>query len=302
MHAHTNGRLNRTSLAPTLSVAPVTRAIRAALAISATLLALGGSANAVAQGACSFTAPTTVSCEGAFTNTLPDPTLFTPVTDLTLIAGDSANSIPTSVTPGAGLMGIDANWAGNVGVTSYADITTVGATGIFAYSASTATVNNQGSITTNVTASDAKAMDVNANGDVNVVNNGPINAYATGVYDVTAVNAYSTNGNVTVDNQAAGTITATAQDGNAIAIGAYAGIGAITVTNEGAITASSANGSAVGIFAPTGGGDVSVTNSGSITATSNNYQALGILASSGSGYASVTNTGYVTASGGHKRH
>ena len=298
MHARSNGRLNKTHLASALPVAPVTRAIRAALAISATLLALGGSASAVAQGTCSFTAPTTVSCEGGFTNTLPDPTLFTPVNDLTLVMGDSANSIPTAVMPGAGSMGINANWGGSVGVTSYADITTVGATGIFANSLSTSTVSNQGSVSTKVTASNVRAMDVNAYGDVSVVNNGPINAYSTGVYDVTAVNAYSTNGNVTVDNQVAGSITATAQDGNAIAISAYAGTGAVTVSNEGAITASTANGSAVGVFATTGAGDVGVTNSGSISATSNSYQALGILASSGTASASVTNAGSVAVTGG----
>ena len=300
MHTHTNGRLNKTHLTPTLPVAPVTRAIRAALAISATLLALGGCGTAIAQGNCTFTTPTSVSCEGVFTNTLPDPSLFTPVTDLTLVLGDSTNSVPTSVTPAAGLMGIDANWGGSVGVTSYADITTEGATGIFADSVTTATVNNQGSITTNVTAAGAKAMDVNAYGDVSVVNNGPINAYSTGVYDVTAVNAYSTNGNVSVDNQAAGTITATAQDGNAVAVNAYATIGAVTITNEGTISASSVYGITVGVLAQAVGGSVSVTNTGSITATSTNYQAVGILATSNTGYATVTNSGTVTAAGGQE--
>jgi len=296
MRVHTNGRLNKTQLAPTLSVAPVTRAIRAALAISATLLALGGSGAAIAQDTCTFTTPTTVSCDGAFTNTLPG-TYFAPIDDLTLIAGDTA---PTSVTPGIGLMGIDADWGGNVSVTTFADITTQGADGIFANSTAAATVNNQGSITTNGTSSGAKAMDVNAYGDVNIVNNGPINAYSNGVYDVTAVNAYSTNGNVSVDNQAAGTITATAQDGNAIAVNAYATVGAITVANEGSIAASSGSGYgiAVGVLAQAADGDVSVTNSGSITATSTNYQAVGILATSNEGYTTVSNSGYVTAAGG----
>jgi len=296
MHTQTNGRLNKTHLIPTLPVAPVTRAIRAALAISATLLALGGSGVAMAQ-TCAFTAPTTETCEGAFTSTLSTPSSFPPVTDLTLVVGDSANSVPTSVTPAAGLMGIDANWGGSVGVTSYADITTQGADGIFAYSASTATVNNQGSITTNVTAAGAKAMDVNAYGDVSVVNNGPVNAYSTGVYDVTAVSAISNDGNALVDNQAVGSITATAQDGNAIAVSAYA-YGATTVTNEGAITASSVNGYAAGMVVQAVNGNASVTNSGNVTATSTNYQAVGILATSNNGYASVINSGSVTATGG----
>jgi len=297
MNAHTNGRLNTARLTPTLPVAPVTRAIRAALAISATLLALGGTGTAIAQSACTFTTATTVTCEGTFTNTLPDPSFFTPVTDLTLVLGDSANSVPTSVTPAAGLMGIDANWGGSTGVTSYADITTVGATGLFAYGTTAVTVNNQGSITTNVTASGAKAMDVNAYGDVNVVNNGVVNAYSTGVYDVTAVNAASIHGDTAVDNQALGTITATAQDGNAVAIDAYA-LGAASVTNEGAITASTVSSYASGIIAQAVNGNASVINSGSITATSTNYEAVGILSSSSNGYASVTNAGSVTAIGG----
>ena len=299
MHTHTNGRLNTTRLTPALPVAPVTRAIRAALAISATLLALGGSGAAMAQS-CVPTAPATETCEGVFTSTLSGPT--PPVVDLTLVVGDSANTIPTSVTPLSGLMGIDAAWSGSVGVTSYADITTVGATGIFAYSTTTATVNNQGSISTNVTAAGAKAMDVNANGDVSVVNNGTINAFSTGVYDVTAVNVSSINGNTAVDNQALGTIIATAQDGNAIAVNAYA-LGAVTVTNEGTITANSSSvygDIAAGILAQAGNGNASVTNSGSITATSTSYQAEGILSSSNNGYASVINatTGSVTAIGG----
>jgi outer membrane autotransporter protein len=288
-HTRTNGRLNKTHLAPTLTVAPVTRAIRAAL----TLLALGGSGAAIAQGTCTFTAPTTVSCDGVFTNTVPG-TFFTPVADLTLVLGDTA---PTSVTPATGLMGIDANWGGSVGVTSSADITTQGADGIFADSATTATVNNQGSITTNVTAANAKAIDVTANGDVSVVNNGPVNAYSAGVYDVTAVNAYSVNGDATVDNQALGTITATAQDGNALAVNASA-YTAATITNEGAITASSVYGTAVGVTALAYNGLASITNSGSITATSTNYEAVGIIASSSNGYALATNNGSVTATGG----
>ncbi|HEY8683604.1 MAG TPA: hypothetical protein VIM06_10575, partial [Rhodanobacter sp.] len=296
MNTRISGRLNKTSHPTTLAVAPVTRAIRAALAISFTLLALGGSGAAVAQS-CVFTTPATETCEGAFTSTLPDPAFFTPVADLTLVLGDSAHSVPTSVNPAAGLMGIDASWGGNVGVTSYADITTVGATGLFAYGSTSATVNNQGSITTNVTAAGAKAMDVNAYGDVSVINNGPVNAYSTGVYDVTAVNAYSVYGKVTVDNQAAGTITASAQDGNAIALYASA-YGDSVVSNEGAITAYSASGVAAGVIAYAFQGDASVTNSGNISATSGNYQAVGLIASASHGYATVSNAGTVSATGG----
>ncbi|WP_216840611.1 hypothetical protein, partial [Dyella sp. S184] len=295
MNANTNGRLNKVRHTPTLTVAPVTRAIRAALAISFTLLALGGSGAAFAQ-TCVATTATTETCEGAFTNTVPG-TFFTPVADLTLVLGDSAHSVPTSVIPAAGLMGIDANWGGNVGVTSYADITTVGATGIFAYGSTSATVTNNGAITTNVTAPGAEAMDISAYGDVTVVNTGPVKAYSTGAYDVTAVSAYSSHGAVTVENLAAGTITATAQDGNAIAVNATA-YGDAYVSNVGAITASSVNGTAVGVLAQSYDGiEAFVNNSGSITATSTNGQAVGVLAN-GDDYAIVVNSGSITAASG----
>jgi len=245
MNANTNGRLSKTRHTPNLTVAPVTRAIRSALAISATLLALGGSGAAIAQGTCTFTAATTVSCDGTFTNTVPG-TFFTPVADLTLVLGDTA---PTSVTPAAGLMGIDANWSGSVGVTSYADITTMGASGIFAYGSTSATAINEGSITTNVTAPGDKAMDISSTyGDVTVFNTGTINAYSSGAYDVTAVSATAMHGGrLVVGNY--GTITATARDGNAIAVDASAyGGGAAQVGNVGAISASSVDGIAIGVL------------------------------------------------------
>ncbi|MBB6187992.1 hypothetical protein, partial [Rhodanobacter sp. MP7CTX1] len=276
MNANTNGRLNKTRHTPNLAVAPVTRAIRSALAISATLLALGGSGAAIAQGTCTFTTPTTVSCDGAFTTTVPG-TFFTPIDDLTLVLGDTA---PTSVTPAAGLMGIDANWSGSVGVTSYADITTVGASGILAYGSTSATVFNEGSITTNVTAPGAKAMDISSTyGDVTVLNSGAINAYGTGAYDVTAVSATAMHGGLLlVANY--GTITATAQDGNAIAVDASAyGGGAAQVGNVGAISASSVDGIAIGVLVQSDSYLAFVDNLGSITATSLYGQAVGVLAS-----------------------
>ncbi|MEO7068059.1 MAG: autotransporter outer membrane beta-barrel domain-containing protein [Rhodanobacter sp.] len=299
MNTNTSGRPNKTSHPTTFAVTPVTGAIRAALAISFTLLALGGSSAVFAQS-CVFTAPATETCEGAFTGTLPDPAFFTPVADLTLVLGDGANSVPTTVNPAAGLMGIDASWGGDVGVTSYADITTEGADGIFASSTSTATVVNQGSVTTDVTAIGAKAIDVTAYGDISVVNNGAIDAHSTGVYDVTAVSAYSIHGKVSVDNQSLGTIAASAQDGNAIALYASA-YGDSVVSNEGTIAANSANGVAAGAIASAFLGDASFTNSGSISATATNYQAVGLIASSTYGSATVANLGMVTVTGGQDR-
>ena len=292
MNGHTNGRRNRTSSTRTYHVAPTTRAIRAALAISVTMLALGGSGLALAGTCVTDAATNTASCDGDFTG-LPGGN-FIPVADLTLVLGDSA---PTSVTPAAGTVGVEASWGGNVGVITGADITTSGADGIHEYGSTSATLTNTGTITTNVTAPGAVAADVIAYGDVTVVNNGTINAYSTGANAVTAVSAYSIHGAVSVDNQSAGTITATAQGGNAIALYSSA-YGNDVVTNEGTITASSVDGVAVGVIALAYKGNANVTNSGSISATSTNYQAVGLIAASSSGYATVTNSGTVSATGG----
>lgn len=296
MHANTNGRLYKGLTTSTLAIAPVTRAIRTALSISATLLALGGSGAAIAQdtGACTTTS-NTATCEGSFTATLPG-TFAVPADDLTLVLGDSAHSVPTNVTPASGAMGVNANWKGNVGITSFADISTVDATGLSAYGSTSASINNAGSITTNVAAADAKAMDVNSYGDVTVVNSGAVSAHSTGVYDVTAVNAYSSNGTLSFTNTAAGTIMATAQDGNAIALEASSATSSANVLNYGAITAESGNGLAIGLLTQSGDFSIDV-NGGSIEANSSTSQALGMLASS-TGFVIVHNDGSITATSG----
>ena len=96
-----NRSQNQARSTRTLKVAPTTRAIRAALAVSATVLALSGSGLAFA-GTCTIPALQTVSCDGVFNETVPG-TIFVPPLDLTLIVG--ANS-PTSVTPPVGDIGI----------------------------------------------------------------------------------------------------------------------------------------------------------------------------------------------------
>ncbi|WP_216844793.1 hypothetical protein, partial [Rhodanobacter sp. L36] len=294
MNAHTNTRNKGTRLGHTPNVTPLTGAVRAALAISFTLFALGGSSAAFAAGTCVTTAPNTVSCNGDFTQTLPGDT-FAPIADLTLVVGDTA---PSSVTPAAGLIGIDAAWSGTIGVISSAAITTTGADGIHVDSSSSASVTNNGSINTQVSGgTGASALNVVALGDSDIVNTGSISAYSSGVDDVTAVNTYTDTGDITFDNQAAGSITATAQDGNALALSANSAAGIATFNNEGSITASSVNGIAVGALV-SAYGDVGVTNTGNITATSTTYQAVGLLASSATGITTVSNDGSVTANGG----
>jgi len=298
------GRLNKTRVTRTYKLSPTTRAIRAALAISATVLALSGTGLAFA-GTCASTAADTMSCNGDFTETVPG-IIFAPTVDLTLILGDST---PTSVIPLAGDVGIDASWGGMVGITSYADIITDGADGIHQYGSTSATLNNYGSISTSVTAADANAVDISAYGDLTVVNGGDITATGSGAYDVTAVTAYSQHGSVRITNQATGTITATASDDDAVGVEAYVFGGYIRVYNDGEIAVSSVNGDATGIHAQASGetdadgnfrvGNMRIFSNGSIEATSDNGQAVGIYANAlfGSALVAVTATGSVTAFG-----
>jgi outer membrane autotransporter protein len=293
-----NGKTGRTgdNGARTLEATPVARAVRAALGITAALLVLGGSGTAMAAGSCVNTLANTVSCNGAFTDTLPG-TQFTPTVDLTLVLGDS---LPTSVIPVFGAAGVDAAWGGLVDVVSFADITTMGADGIHAYGSTSASLTNNGSISTDITGTPgARAADVSAVGDVTIVNAGNIFAQSTAVEDVTSVGAFSSQGNVSVTNQLTGTIGAQAQDGNAIAIDASADLGTVTVENDGAIQASSVNGAAIGIRTLASAGDTTVTNTGSvsvvISAPSGNYNtAVGIQAASPLGTTTVTNAGTIS--------
>jgi hypothetical protein len=65
MNGHKSARTNR--IYRTIKVSPTTRAIRSALAASATLLALAGSGTALA-GTCSVTGLNEVTCTGIFTD------------------------------------------------------------------------------------------------------------------------------------------------------------------------------------------------------------------------------------------
>lgn len=289
------GRLNAPGKTPAPAVAPVTRAIRSALSISATLLALGSSGSAIAANTCVFTAPTTETCEGAFSATLPGKR-FTPVDDLTLVLGDSKHKVPTSVTPGANTRGVDAHWKGNVGITSFADITTVGATGIFAYGSTSATVNNAGSIGTIATHAHAQAMDISAQGNVTVINSGDVSVHGVAANDATAISAYSSKGSVTATNSVGGTITAKAQDGNAIGLNTSSPNGSGNVYNDGAISASSDNGVAVGLLT-TANGFSFVMNEGSIKSASATSQSIGLLASNAN-YLIVHNDGSIVSTSG----
>jgi hypothetical protein len=122
---------------------PTTRAVRSALAISATMLALSGSGAAFA-GTCAVTGLNEVTCNGVFTddvtNTVP---IIDLVPDLTLVVGTDGT---TTVDPGAGSNGITSTWGGDATVVNYADIHVTDAFGIYMTSDDTADVDNRGSI------------------------------------------------------------------------------------------------------------------------------------------------------------
>jgi hypothetical protein len=142
MNGNKNGGAKARITRP-IKVAPTTRAIRVALAVSATMLALSGSGAALA-GTCAITALNTVSCNGVFVDTIPGVE-FVPVVDMTLVLGDT---LPTSVTPALGSVGIDGTWGGNVAIINYAVVTTSGADGLYVNGNVTATVTNHGAIVT----------------------------------------------------------------------------------------------------------------------------------------------------------
>jgi outer membrane autotransporter protein len=280
------------------SVTPIARAIRIALAVSATALTLAAPLSSFA-GDCSLDAGNNAyACDGVFTQTLPDGSLTAP-DDLTLVLGGVA---PTSVITAVGAMGIDADWGGNVSVVSDAgtDIETDGADGVHVHAAyGNAAFTNYGSVHTDVSADGIAAVDVDAVYDVTVINGGDVTATdgygAYGAYDVTAVNLYSAGGSVSVDNQASGTLNASAYEGNARALIAstHAYYGSVDVANEGSLTARSTRGNAVGISASADTGYATVENSGNVQASAYG-SATGIVAEGY--YAAITNSGSIYAS------
>src|SRR5688572_16733255 len=110
MNRSKNGSATKNRSYRNMKLAPTTRAIRSALALSATMLALSGSGAAMA-GTCIVTGLQEVTCNGVFTddvtNTVP---VINVVPDLTLIVGDDG---ATTVDPAAGTNGITSTWGGD---------------------------------------------------------------------------------------------------------------------------------------------------------------------------------------------
>jgi hypothetical protein len=279
---------NRTSsrypgLARPLRLNPATCQVRLALAATATALALAGSG--VANAACSFTDATTVTCTaGAYNAGLPGGS-FVPVPDLTLVLDPGV-----TIDPAAGVAGVTANWGGDVTVTTAADINTSYADGVFVYGSASATLNNSGTIYAYVDAD--YAVDISANGNVDVGNSGLIQAEASTAYGAVAINAVSSYGDIDIQNS--GTIAANSDTQYSIAVYAYAGYGSLTIGNSGTISSTSLVASTEGIDAEAKY-SATVTNSGSIAASSPSvYGSTGVFVLTGDD-GQVDNSGTIYA-------
>lgn len=261
-------------------IAPVTRAVRTALAVSAAAFAFAGSGVAFA-GDCTVPVDNVVHCNGDFVDTINFA-----VEDLTLVVGDES---PSTVMPAPGDAGILADWAGDIGVTSLADIATYAANGIHAYGSGDIAIDNDGSVTSVGPGDIIGVYAYSDGGDVTIANSGSVYAYS---YDALADGIFASGSNVDVANAETGSITAY---GATWAAGIEAqGEDLTTVVNDGSIDAVAfAGGYSFGIYATAGdGGSASATNNGDIYA--NGFYSNGIYVQSG-GDAHATNNGTITA-------
>ncbi|MGQ4583988.1 hypothetical protein [Lysobacter sp. F60174L2] len=319
------GPQSRRAQTRTYYVAPITRAVRAALTASAIALAGVGAVHAGDTDCGGMVQPQLIRCAEVDAAKLPVADLTTVADahapDSVVVAGTTGitapgvaaltanivNSGPIDKSGSGDVIGIEAGFAGgDVSIVNtangsiYAESVDGLADGIFAYGAEV-TVNNRGTI-------EADGYDwaagIEAQGDsVTVNNNGNISATAN-AYD-TAYGVYghaygiyaagSGEDGVVVNNR--GSIEATGP----YATGIYAydgGSGGINVTNRGDITATADNGFATGINAVTSveGSDIDVANRGSIEATGmNGASGIVALASGVGSSASVNNTGDIYA-------
>lgn len=282
--------------ARTVKVAPIAHAVRLALATSATALALVGSGSAFAQSCTPVDGSNTTTCSGSFTDTVNNaPSFPMPApADLTVVLGDGV--VPTSVIPATqGAAGVEAAWAGSAAVISSADISTDSGDGIHAAGADSVSIDNSGSITTYDSLGGAMALDISALGDVDIVNSGALDSVSE-YYDVTTVRAVSTGvGDVSIDNQASGSITADSHYGSATAVFAAANGGDTMIDNAGSIGADSKYGNAIGVYAYSYDGHAGVSNDGTIQTSSEYGLADGIFASGVT--TGVANNGDIEARG-----
>ena len=272
-NAGTSGKARRRRI---IKVAPMTRAVRSALAVSALTLAIGfGSGNASAANPAAATSAHALRIERPAID-------FAPVFDLTVVQG----LVPGGINPQVATL-IDQHYVGDVNILNNAPIIESGAGDVIAIRGYSDT-GNVSIVNTNLGALSVQAYYGNAigiygyalDGNVAITNTGSI--VADSAYGL-ADGIFASGNDVTVVNT--GDITAT---GYSWAAGIEAQAGDVTaVTNTGNIYASASGnfGLGYGIYA-TGDGSVGVTNDGGITVRG--YYASGIHAQSG-GDVTVTN-------------
>ena len=295
-----------------IKVAPVTRAIRAALAVSATTLALTASGGVFA-GDCAAPNTTAIHCNGSFYQSEIHPAM-----DLTLVHGDEVprNVVPAidggasrayaiadygNATSAAGmqsfgdvqdLAAISALTPGPGGVPGSDNTVYLGASGVTSRSSGTGTF-------TATTSTTGYADFVFAASDhfSGFSNNASISAtgytWAAG-FELEA-DTYASD----VRNSATGAMTmqATGDFGQAWGIYVVAG-GDAAIYNDGGIdvSASGYSGTAIGLFDYSIAGNASADNTGTITADASGYygQAHGVYAAA-YGDATTTNSSIVSA-------
>jgi outer membrane autotransporter protein len=256
---HTGARKLRARTTP--AVAPVTRAIRAALALSSTMLAL--SAPAWAASTCSYyaeVARTGYVCDGGLVQAGQDPASPAP-DDLTRVRGGEQG--PASVIPAVGTAG----WADDVSPFHPGSLDDADAASIASWDAGTVDDVTVVSGASGIGAAPAtQYLAIDNSIDVSAI-------VSTG--DVTSYGAVSSSYLI---NDADGIIDATAStmDGNALAVGALVAASDVaTLTNYGDISALAtsasngdaqayaavASGSYVGIGLLINGGDLSAVAS-----------------------------------------
>lgn len=288
-------------------VAPVTKAVRTALALSAIALASVSGTAFACDPPVVVGSSTSVECNDA---SYLSGIGINAVDDLTVVVGNLGG--PVSVTPGFGQVGIGlfATGDASLDVSAGTTISTNGANGIDVFAYGEASVINAGSIyVTGGNGIDVFGLDgasivndgvvdvtgsgfltglsaVSAYGDVSIVNNGSVRVDSTGV----GVGVYGAGaGNISITN-----------NGYVDAYGVDVGVGlagfsdsGVSIENFGAVYAGSKYGLSAGIFA--NGDDVDVFNAGFISSTSVFGDAFGVSAYAGYGQASVRNAGDIEA-------
>ncbi|PRH82587.1 hypothetical protein [Arenimonas caeni] len=289
-------------------VAPVTKAVRSALAVSALALAAVSGTAFACDPPVVVGSTTSIECnDPAYATSI----IGNAVDDLTVVINNLGGGV--AITPGLGEVGIGLSAGGNasLGIYGGTTITTNGAAGVSVFAYGQADVTNAGSIY----ATDANGIEVIGFDGASVVNDGSVNVTGSGyLQGISVVSPYGlaevvNNGSVDVysDFIAIGvyaggaggasitnndTVSAYGLDGGAGLV-AYGYQSGVTIDNQGAVYAGSKYGIALGIVGL--GDDANINNDGYVGAFSFYGDAIGIQAYGAVGGANVTNGGTARA-------